>query len=230
MSKQLQFEDLKKAKLGYTHEVRWEINRCCKGIYGGVSWPGKRPGFAVVVAMDPHRHFDSYDICLLAEFESSSVRELVRQCDVLDYTYEPKRWVGDNRNDAADKFIREMNDEQGKQGRFRLYPTPMLEMEHFYQFALDELKRLLDKERRMLFLKDSKVVDYLSEIERGEVAPLELGDFPAVEAVCFAVLSLLDEVKIAKRRPSLPMQQDRSYSIGARQMRPVMRTRGPGML
>jgi hypothetical protein len=220
MSKQqLQFDDLKKAELGYTHESRWEINKCCKSIFGGVSWPGKRPGFAVVVAMDKHRHFDSYDICLLAEFESSSTRDLVRQCSVLDYQYEPNRWIGDWKNDAADKFIREMNSERTKQEpKFSVNLTPMLEMEHFYQFALDELRRLLKEDCRQLFLKDSKVVKYLSEIEKSETASLELGDFPAIEAVAFAVISLLDEEKRAKQRP-LPTQQDRSYRMGAQRDR-----------
>jgi len=215
MSKQLQFEDLKTAKLGQVPENRWDIQRCSKAVCGGVSWPGKLPGYAVVVAMDIARHFESYDICILAEYESPSVRDLVRQCGVLDYQYEPKKWIGDWKSDAADKFIREMNSERTKQEhKFSVNLTPMLEMEHFYPWALDEIKRLLDKERRMLFLKDSKVVKYLSEIEKSETATLEFGAFPAIEALCFAVISLLDAEKRSQRRP-MPTTQDRSYRMGA---------------
>lgn len=217
MTLALQYNDLKKAELGYTHEVRWEMNKACKAIFGGVSWPGKRPGYAVVVAMDLHRRFKSYEVCILAEYESPSVRELVRQCDILDYTYEPQKWIGDWKNDAADKFIRELNSEKTKQvPKFSVNLTPMLEMENLYPYMLDELKRLLDAKRRMLFLKDAKVVNYLSEIEEEDIASLELGEYPAIEATCFAVLTMLIEQKNLIERPKLPTKQDRSYSIGAR--------------
>lgn len=217
----LQYEDLKQAELGYTHSVRWEMSKCCKAIFGGVSWPGKRPGYAIVVAMDLHRRFDSYEVCVLAEYESPSVRELARQCDILDYTYEPKKWIGDWKNDAADKFIRELNSEKTKQEhKFSVNLTPMLEMENLYPYMLDELKRLLDPNRRMLFLKDSKVKSYLGEIgepgKTDDLSVFSLGEYPAIEATCFAVLSMLIEQKNLIKRPKMPMKQDRSYSIGAR--------------
>jgi hypothetical protein len=217
MTLALQYNDLKEAELGYTHEVRWEMNKACKAIFGGVSWPGKRPGYSIVVAMDLHRRFDSYEVCVLAEYESPSVRELVRQCDILDYTYEPKKWIGDWKNDAADKFIRELNSEKTKQvPKFSVNLTPMLEMENLYPYMLDELKRLLDANRRMLFLKDAKVVNYLGDIEAEDIAELKLGEYPAIEATCFAVLTMLIEQKNLIERPKMPTQQDRSYSIGAR--------------
>lgn len=217
----LQYQDLKEAELGYTHEVRWEMNKACKAIFGGVSWPGKRPGYAVVVAMDLHRRFKSYEVCILAEYESPSVRELVRQCDVLDYKYEPKKWIGDWKNDAADKFIRELNSEKTKQvPKFSVNLTPMLEMENLYPYMLDELKRLLREDRRMLFLKDSSVSRYIMEFgepgKTDDMSAFELGDYPAIEATCFAVLTMLIEQKNLIERPNLPTKQDRSYSIGAR--------------
>jgi hypothetical protein len=217
MTLALQYNDLKVAELGYTHEVRWEMNKCCKAIFGGVSWPGKRPGYAVIVAMDLHRRFESYEVCILAEYESTSIREMVRQCDILDYTYEPKKWIGDWKNDAADKFIRELNSEKTKQvPKFSVNLTPMLEMENLYPYMLDELKRLLDVNRRMLFLKDAKVVNYLSEIEAEDITELKLGEYPAIEALCFGVLTMLIEQKNLIKRPKMPKVQDRSYSIGAR--------------
>ena len=218
MTLALQFEDLKKAELGYTHERRWEINKACKDIYAGVSWPGKRQGYAVVVAMDKHRRFDSYEICILAEYESPNVRELVRQCDILDYTYEPKKWIGDWKNDAADKFIREVNDEKTKQvPKFKISLTPMLEMENLYPYMLNELKRLVKEDRRMLYLKGAAVANYLSEFEFAEDIPsYKLGDYPAIEALAFAVVSMTNDQRNLTRRPKLPMKQDRSYSIGRR--------------
>lgn len=218
MTLALQYNDLKKAELGYTHEVRWEMNKCCRAIFGGVSWPGKRPGYAVVVAMDKHRRFDSYEVCILAEYESPSVRELVRQCDILDYTYEPKKWIGDWKNDAADKFIRELNGEKTKQvPKFSVNLTPMLEMENLYPYMLDELRRLLNPKQKMLILKDSAIARDLGGIDAIEedLSSLTLGEYPVIEATCFAVLTMLIEQKHLVERPKLPLKQDRSYSIGA---------------
>lgn len=217
MTLALQFNDLKNAELGYTHEVRWEMNRCSKAIYGGVSWPGKRPGFAVIVAMDLHRRFDSYDVCLLAEYESPDIRELVRQCDVLDYTYEPKKWIGDWKNDAADKFIRELNSEKTEQvPKFSVNLTPMLEMENLYPYMLNELKKLLDKSRQMLFLKESLIINSLRIDPDEDISALKLGDYPAIEALCFAVFSMKDSVRHLQTKRPLPTTQDMSYSIGVR--------------
>ncbi len=177
----------------------------CRVIYGGVGWPGKGAGFAVVAAMGWEKHFDSHDIWLLAEYESFDTRELVRQCGALDARYKPALWIGDNRNAAADRFINEMASElqnsirverfraerQGPSQRsFYINPTMMLEMNQLYAYVLPHLKRLLDPERRTLFLKDSKTVNYLGAIEENEVSDLTLGEYPAIEALGFAVIEM----------------------------------------
>ena len=202
--------DIKTAKLGHPLS-RAELAEQCKRIYGGVAWPGKNPGFAVVIAMGREKHFDKHDIYLLDEFESFDTRELVRQCGALDFKYRPDRWVGDTRNDAADRFIRELNAELAtpddlqtlsvldfgrrvtdfsQRRRFSLASTAMLDMEQLYPYVLPQIKGLLDPDRRQLFLKGSKVADYLSGIEPGQIAELQLGDYPAVEALAFAVIEM----------------------------------------
>ena len=192
--------NFKTAELGHTFSHQ-ELEIQCKGVHGGVSWPGKRPGFAVVIAMDSAKHLDSHDIYLLDEYESFRIRELVRQCGVLDYKYAPAMWIGDDKNGAADRFIDEMNkdlklpDSTHKQRRcFSLTSTSLLDMERPYPYILDTLKELLNsgQERRQLILKDSKVMRYLAEIEEADVAELELGSYPAIEALAFAVIEMRD--------------------------------------
>ena len=63
-------------------------------------------------------------------------------------------------------------------------------MEQLYSYILDELKRLLDKDRRQLFLKDSKLHGYMFQPQASDLASIEFGDFPAIEALAFAVLEL----------------------------------------
>jgi hypothetical protein len=187
-------------------------------IFGGVAWPDRRPGFAAVALMDTRKHFDGHDICLLAEFESFSIRELIRQIAVLDDQYMPDRWVGDRKNDAADKFLREVDmdgDKDRQKSKFMLVSTPLLEMENFYRYALDEIKRLLTKDKRMLFLKQSKVIDYLAEIEEDQISELKYGDFPAIEALIYAVVSLQRSVFREQTTKKLPVKQDRKYKMKA---------------
>ena len=170
-----------------------ELKANYKQIYGGVAWPGKNPGFTVVIGMGHNKRFDNYDIFLLDEFETSDTRVLVRQCGVLDYIYRPKMWIGDNKNDAADRFISEMNNKSGSHEEspehrrwFYVHSTKILDMLCPFQYIIPELKRLLDKDSRQLFLKDSKILNYLAAIEAENMASIEFGDFPAIEALSFA--------------------------------------------
>lgn len=61
-----------------------------------------------------------------------------------------------------------------------------------------------------MFLKDSKTKNYLG-IKPNEVVTLELGDYPAVEALAFAVIELREygrQIDMPRRRrnPRSPMQ------------------------
>ena len=153
----LTWEELKEAKLGRTFELK-ELKHCCKAIYGGVAFPGKRPGFVVAVAMDRSRRLDSHDVCLLDEFESNSLRELVRHCGVLNLKHRPRRWIGDAKNVVAWEFIREMREEAEHKRKFSLCWTPMLDMQQgLYQLMLGKLEELVGPKHKQLFLKNGKV-------------------------------------------------------------------------
>jgi len=212
-----QWDALKETDLGEEIAIA-DLKRESRLICGGVSWPGKRPGFAVVLAMHPEKHLDSYDVYLLDEFESFDMRQLVRQCGVLDFKYRPKMWIGDSRNDAAARFINEMNDERQRSDdrwrRRRLFSvsrTMMLEMERLYQYILPQIKRLLDKDRRQLELRDSKILNYLSMIDSAEIADLELGDYPAIEAIAFAVLEMRSRNEDYEADSSVPDRYGQTY-------------------
>lgn len=186
----LEWKDVKNARLGEPFENK-ALKSCCKAVYGGVSWPGKRPGFAVVIAMDRTRRIDNHDVCLLDEFESFDIRELVRQCSVLDFKYLPDQWIGDWKNDAAQQFMQQLESENRTHGRpLNLSWTAMFDMEQLYPYILAEIRRLLSTDRRQLFLKDSKIRGYLIEIAGGEIADLQRGDHPAIEALAFAVIEM----------------------------------------
>lgn len=201
--------DWKDTELGHQWS-KADLKRHFRALYGGVAWPGQRPGFVVVVGLANEKHFDSYDVYLLDECESVDTRELVRQMGVLDYRYEPARWVGDPYNDAADRFLRELNEERqaatdsatGFPAGRRMprylcpIPSPVLDMKRPYSYILAELKWLLDADRRQLFLKTSRVKDYLTTIEPDEVPALEFGAYPAIEALALAGMAIRQDATL----------------------------------
>ncbi len=205
------WNELKKAELGQAFGRR-QLTDCCKWIYGGFSCPNKRPGCAVIVAMDHAHPLGSHEMCLLAEFESVSPREVVRQCGVLDFKFMPKRWIGDWQSGAADRFIQEMNRNREKRDQRKFSPVEpfeLLEMKPLYPFILDEIKRLRDPGHRQLFLPDDcKILSYLSEIQVGEIAELELGAYPAIEALAFAVIEMLESDRVSRAHADSDQDDD----------------------
>ena len=73
---------------------------------------------------------------------------------------------------------------------FYVCPTTMTEMNQLYAYMLPHLKRLLDPEHRVLFLKDSKIINYLGGIEPAEIAGLEFGGYLGIEALSFATIEM----------------------------------------
>jgi len=174
-------------------------------LVAAVAWPSKNPGFAALVAVGRgmEDQTDSYipEICLLAEFESGDIRELIQECGRLDKRWEPDRWVGDTTNGAAEEFISEYNENAERQ--FELMPTYLLDidgrgnrMNPMLPYVLGTIKRLLDETDRLLFLKGGKVANRLSAIDPREMAELE-GNLPPIEALGYAIVEVLGDVKPA---------------------------------
>jgi hypothetical protein len=183
----LEWEDLKTARLGESFDIR-EMKRCCKEVFGGISWPVKQAGFAVVVAMKSFETFgrQRHEVCLLDEVESADMWELIERCSGLDLKYYPSGWIGDNENSAADRIMQEMSSDS-KLRTFSLTPASTTSMDRPYQYMLQSLRRMLREDRRTLFLKESKVIGYLQEIGENAEIELELGEYPAIEALAFAL-------------------------------------------
>jgi len=188
------WDELKLAKLGEPFSDR-QIAACCRAVYGGAAWPGKNPGFGVVVAMSQGNEDDasSYEICLLDQCESFDMPSLIRACMELDKRWQPQVWFAPE-NGAAAEFQDELN--ENAERPLDLAPTDLVDVDPLYPYILGTLKGLLAERDRKLFLKDSRIVGYLSQIEAGEIAELELGAFPAIEALAFAVIELLRDAKV----------------------------------
>lgn len=184
----LTWDELKNAKLGQSFDSK-DLKRYCDAVYGGVAWPNKRLGFAAVVARNRFEQYGTreHEIYLLDECESREIDKLVRWYGGADLKYSPNVWVGDRNNKTADQIVREYNSETMGHS-LSLSRTSLLDMSQPYQYILQNLRRLLREDNRTLFLKDSRIRDYLMEITEDAEIELELGDYPAIEALAFAVL------------------------------------------
>lgn len=180
---------------------------------------------------------------LLDEVERWDARELVECAGGFDYRYDCDAWMGDTKDFVLDKFVRWLNEELSNSGlpmknrrRHRLtssidgnhhhqypfnitYPGVLLSPDGAYRHLVPELNEMLggstrDKDKRRLFLKEnSQIMHYMKEPQVGEAATLSFGDYPAIDALCFAIFGLLNVEKRAQRRP-LPKTQDMSYHLG----------------
>ena len=188
------WENLKKAELGQSCSINF-LRQYCSEVYGGVAWPGIRPGFAVIVAKN--YSLDNPEFLLLDEFESSlgDLRDLVRKCCILDLKYRPNKWVGDGSYGPARRFIEEVNINQLRREKRHFSPVEpfeLLEMKPLYPYLLGELKRLLEIDHRRLFLpENSKVISYLMGIEPSKTIEFKISDYPAIEALSFVIIELL---------------------------------------
>lgn len=202
-----------------------EESKKYKRIFGGIAVPGlSAAGFSVVIGETRERGYRGQTkFVLLDEVERWDARELVECAGGFDYRYYCDAWLGDTKDFVLDKFIRGFNEELStskNQRHFKItYPGILLNPDGAYRHLVPELNEMLggstrDKDKRRLFLKEnSRLMHYMQEPQVGEAATLSFGDYPAIDALCFAVFGLKDAEKRANRRP-LPMQQDRSYSLG----------------
>jgi len=197
--------NIKTEPIGTTFTADMLRNQC-SAVWGGMSYPGKLPGYCVVIGMDLKRCQNNYDMYLLDEFEAIDVRDLVEQAAALELKYAMSlhrcsQWVGDPMHDAGSRFVDALNERNERfEGHVRdriapefiLQSSQCLALDNMYAFILARLKQLLQPDRRRLFLKDGKVLHYLNDIDIETVGELKMGDYPAVEALGWLVVEMTD--------------------------------------
>jgi hypothetical protein len=168
-------------------------------IYAAVAWPGKRPGFVAVVGKLKEHPFS---MVVLREHEEADLRTLVRTCSALDYFFKPEQFLGEPKNDAAQLFLREVNKEHKAHPKVGdrtsvLRRSRLLDLKEFFAYVYPALKELLKTKR--LSLGDARLLrDYLLAPQESDLAELQLGDYPSIEALAMAALAL-DERRQGKR-------------------------------
>jgi hypothetical protein len=180
----------------------YQLRKDCRAIYGAVCWPTRRAGFAVILAIPRPARAGESEMHLLAEAEADDLYELIHKCDALDTAYEPGIWLGDDKNAAAAQIMAELSAARQPAHPFDEYevrrtfssvcPMPLQEMESPYSYILPMLKGLLRTDYKRLFLKNSRVIGYLSQVKPDEIPYMKPGEYPAIEALGFVVREALN--------------------------------------
>lgn len=211
-----------------------------QAVWGGIAWPCEdRAGYIIVVGACKERHPNGYELCVLDDYESFDIRELVRQCVAMDLKYwvswrridqsgDPEgRWLADETHDAARDFLSEANEEFRRESRLhqslqkprqiRIRHTALLEKEYLYDFLLPQIKLWLQPDRMLLYLKDSKVALHLQgfdAIDASDISGLKIGYCPAIEALGYVTVELQNYLK----RQEVEYREDETSDMGVQSL------------
>jgi len=183
-----------------------ERSKLYKTIIGGVSWPAKQPGYAIVLGCARETINSAWCAYVVDEYESEDIHDLVHQCCILDQKWSPDRWLGDPDNDAAFEIITQVNRTYAETDLrwigFKLCPPLVLEHKRPYEYMMTQLVYLMNKKRIRLYLKNAIVRNYMSSILPADLPVLKFGDFPHTEALAFAALDIyrVNESKLERPR------------------------------
>lgn len=178
-------------------------------VMGGVAYPGRRPGFAVVAGLCHPKAEGDCEIHVLAETESLDLGELLRACHALGAKWrlpdtrlpatrrpESFRWIGNGKHVGAQEIIWRLNREPGNEyNRLDVEYTTILDDPTPYLTMFSLLSDLTHPDRKRLYLHGSKAAHAMNEVPRDEVAETKLGEYPSIEAMAFVVVGLREQAE-----------------------------------
>ena len=156
----MNWEQAKDLPIGHVWDHR-DLGKHFQVVAGGLAYPGKRPGFAVVAGLRPVHYEGQYEIHVLDEIESPDLGELLRLCRGLTPKYhrppspdEYFLWFGDYRNTAAQALIRDLNSPTSRFPTFDLCirSTSILNMATPYAFMVAKIREYTVSVRPTPFL------------------------------------------------------------------------------
>lgn len=165
-------------------------------IVGGISFPGIRPGFIVIVG--ELRQVTDRKFILLDEYESFDVENLIVRAAALDLYYKPEKWVSGELDKATTKLLMENNRQLSQPGsrRLRIVPSRIVGLEdEMFRYVYPKLKKIAGENGELDISKGKMLLNYLSLPQDSEISTVRLGDYPSIEALCFATMELAEDVK-----------------------------------
>lgn len=162
-----------------------------KTIFGGMAWPGKRPGFIVIVG--ELRQPGAVKFVLLDEAEDFDAQVLIKAAAGFDLFYRPERWYTDGENQAALRLVQEVNSTDRTVGsrRLRLVPSQLRGLkDQVFTYLYPRLKRMMGEGGSLDISRGAKILGYMAAPQDSDITQVTWGDYPAIEALAFAVFEL----------------------------------------
>jgi len=202
-------DKLKNTLLG-SPVTEYDVRQLLDKVVGGLAMPGKNPGFAIVAGLRQPPPYTSKlpEIYILDERELPDMQALLRQCRALGSQYNIDlngafQWFGDGGNTSVQAIVCDLNREHRAahppayhhRDDLTVLTTPLLDWDTPYPAMLGQLKDCLRPDHKLLYLRGSKVTQYMDGIKPDEHADLRFGAYPAIEALSFAVKALRSEAE-----------------------------------
>jgi len=181
------------------HYRNRESNEKYLCLAGGFAWPGAKPGFALVLAVEEGANGEEPLYRVLAEREDHDLYGLLRQSCELFQLYGrgcreiPWFWYGDP-NSGLNGFVLKFNKQQERQGNetpFLLAPAPHLGEPGCFEFYCRTIHSFLQNDNKRLALGPcGRLRGYLDHLTTENVVNGTIGEHPAIAATGYAISAL----------------------------------------
>ncbi|MBN2325380.1 MAG: hypothetical protein JXQ30_16750 [Spirochaetes bacterium] len=153
-------------------------------VVGGIGWKGKRPGFIVAVGEDlePDRTLNAFHRWILGEYEGEDTLKLLEK--VLEYrtSAKVKPWLADTDNKIEMGFLEQVNMNISYRDKLYIERAPNCDDPKAFQFCLSTVEASLNPQK-VLHFKESKIHEYMGEINTDNRDSLNVTDYPAIVAL-----------------------------------------------
>jgi len=171
-------------------------------IYGGIAFPGQRPGYIAVAG--ELRAMGEKRFVLLDEFESFDTQTLIARASGLDAFYRPEKWLTSELTPGIQKSLMDFNKGitlRNPGRRLRLLPSRITGLgDDLFRYSLPKLKSLISEKGQLDISKGRLLLNYLSIIQDSDIAGIKLGEYPAVEAAIYVMNNLEVVVKTKQEK------------------------------
>lgn len=168
-------------------EAGHEFGRIC----GGVGWKGKRPGFIVAVAEDlePDATLNTFHRHIIGEYETDDSLKLLNKILEFRTCARINPWLADTDDAISMEFLARVNQDINYRDILRIERAPNCDDTRSFEFCLNTIESLLNPDK-LLHFKESRVVEYLAEINQENRDTLTVKDYPAIVALGSALAYL----------------------------------------
>lgn len=165
-------------------------DRLYQRIWGGVVWPGKNPGFAVVVAeevsMDP-----APKLFTLAEVEEEIMEKLIIRCIEMTSEFQVSDWHGRISDKESMFYLSDFNSKAIDHHRktFDVMDAPYSKsglIQYHINILLEKLK---PNNTKLFFHKESRLDSFLQDLPASKISTAKDIDYPAIAALGYVVSS-----------------------------------------